>query len=63
MTGIFSVLNYPAIIFFILVHHIVLSVLNLVPNVSYLSIIPMGVLQFQHQEVGLPPTKSTRMCL
>jgi L-cystine uptake protein TcyP (sodium:dicarboxylate symporter family) len=63
MTGIFSVLNYPAIILLILVHHIVLSVQNLVPNVSYLSITPMGVLQFQHQEAGLPPTKSTRMCL
>jgi hypothetical protein len=60
MTGIFSVLN---LFFLILVHHIVLSVPDLVPNVSYLSIIPMGVLQFQHREVGLPPTKSTRMCL
>jgi hypothetical protein len=30
------------------VHHTVLSVQNLVPNASYLSITPMGVLRFQH---------------
>jgi hypothetical protein len=46
MTDIFSVLNYPAIILLILVHHTVLSVQNLVLNASYLSITPMGVLQF-----------------
>jgi hypothetical protein len=64
MTGIFSVLNYPTIIlFFILVHHTVLSVPNLVPSANYLFTTPMGVLQFQHQEAGLPPTKSTGKCL
>jgi hypothetical protein len=63
MTGIFSVLNNPSIILFFLVHHTVLSVQNLVPNASYLSITPMGVLQFQHQEAGLPPIKSTDRCL
>jgi hypothetical protein len=63
MTGIFSVLNYPTIIILILVHDIVLSVQNLVPNASYLSITPMGVLQFQHPEAGLPPIKSIGRCL
>jgi hypothetical protein len=63
MTGIFSVLNYPAIIFLILVHHIVLSVPNLVPSANYLFTTPMAVSQFQHREAGLPPTKSTGKCL
>jgi hypothetical protein len=63
MTGIFSVLNILQSFFLILVHHIVLSVQNLVPNASYLSITPMGVLQFLHQETGLPPIKSTGMYL
>jgi hypothetical protein len=36
---------------------------TLVPNASYLSITSMGVLQFQHQEAGLPPIKSTGRCL
>jgi hypothetical protein len=63
MTGIFSVSNYPAVILFIQVHHIVLSVQNLVPNASYLFITQMGALPFQHQEAWLPPIKSTDMCL
>jgi hypothetical protein len=63
MTDIFSVLNYPAIILLIPVHHIVLSVPNLVPSANYLFTTPIGVLQFQHQEAGLPPIKSTDMCL
>jgi hypothetical protein len=42
LTGIFSVLNYPAIFFLILVHHTVLSVPNLVPSASYLFTTPMG---------------------
>jgi hypothetical protein len=62
MTGIFSVFIILQLFLLILVHHIVLSVQNLVPNVNYLFTTPMGVLQFQHQEAGLPPTKSTRMC-
>jgi hypothetical protein len=61
MTDIFLVLNYPAIIFLILVHHTVLSVPNLVPSANYLFTTQMGVLQFQHQEAGLPPIKSTDM--
>jgi hypothetical protein len=36
MTGIFSILNFPAVIFSILVHHTASSVQNLVPSVSYL---------------------------
>jgi hypothetical protein len=48
MTGIFSVLNYPAVIFLILVHHTVLSVQNLVSNASYLSTTQMGALPSQH---------------
>jgi hypothetical protein len=63
MTGIFSVLNYLLLFFLILVHHIVLSVPNLVPSANYLFTTPMGVLPFQHQEAGLPPIKSTDMCL
>jgi thioredoxin-related protein len=55
LTGIFSVLNYPAIILFDSMHHTVLSVPNLVPSVSYLFTTPMGVLQFLHPEAGLPP--------
>jgi hypothetical protein len=58
LTGIFSVLNYPAIILFILVHHTVLSVPNLVPSASYLFTTLMGVLQFLHLEAGLPPIRS-----
>jgi hypothetical protein len=55
MTGIFFVLNNPAIILFDSgASH---------SFISYLSITPMGVLQFQHQEAGLPPIKSTGMCL
>jgi hypothetical protein len=55
MTGIFTILNYPAIILFDSgASH---------SFISYLFTTPMGVLQFQHQEAGLPPTKSTRMCL
>jgi hypothetical protein len=58
LTGIFSVLNYPAIIFFILVHHTNLSVPNLVPSANYLFTTQMGVLQSLHQEAGLPPIRS-----
>jgi hypothetical protein len=63
MTGIFSILNYPAIIIFDSGSSHSLSVQNLVPNASYLSITQMGALQFQHQEAGLPPIKSTGRCL
>jgi hypothetical protein len=62
MTGIFSVLNYPAIILFYSGTSQSFISENLLPNVNYLFTTPMGVLQFQHQEAGLPPTKSTRMC-
>jgi hypothetical protein len=48
MTGIFSVLNYPAIILFDSgASHSFISA-NLVPNANYLFTTPMGVLQFQH---------------
>jgi hypothetical protein len=63
MTGIFSILNYPAIIIFDSGSSHSLSVQNLVPNASYLSITQMGALQFQHQGAGLPPIKSTGRCL
>jgi hypothetical protein len=48
MTGIFTVLNYPAIILFYSGASIVLSVPNLVPSVNCLFTTPMGVSQFQH---------------
>jgi hypothetical protein len=63
MTGIFSVLNYPAIILFDSGASHSLSVPNLVPSANYLFTTPMGVLQFQPQEAGLPPIKSTGRCL
>jgi hypothetical protein len=57
MTGIFLVLNYPAIILFDSgASHSFISA-------NCLFTTPMGVLQFQHQEAGLPPIKSTNMCL
>jgi hypothetical protein len=40
--SIFSVLNYPAAIFLILVHHTTSSAQNLVPSVSYLFTTQMG---------------------
>jgi hypothetical protein len=53
MTSIFSVLNYPAIILFDSgASHSFISA-------NYLFTTPIGVLRFQHQEAGLPPTKST----
>jgi hypothetical protein len=55
LTGIFLVLNYPAIILFDSGASHSLSVPNLVPSVSYLFTTQMGVLQFLHQEAGLPP--------
>jgi hypothetical protein len=62
MTGIFSVLNFPAVIFLILVHHTASSAQNLVPSISYLFTTQMGALQFLHQEAGLPPIRSIGMC-
>jgi hypothetical protein len=57
MTGIFSVLNYPAIILFDSgASHSFISA-------SYLFTTPMGVLPFQHQEAGLPPIKLIGRCL
>jgi hypothetical protein len=63
MTGIFSVLNYPAIILFYSgASHSFIST-----KFSAKCQLPFhhtnGVLQFQHQEAGLPPIKSTGMCL
>jgi hypothetical protein len=63
MTGIFTVLNYPAIILFdSSASHSFISA-----KFSAKCQLPFhhtnGVSQFQHQEAGLPPTKSTRMCL
>jgi hypothetical protein len=63
MTGIFIVLNYLAIILF-----------DSGASLSYISAkfsakcqLPFhhtdGGFQFQHQEAGLPPTKSTGKCL
>jgi hypothetical protein len=63
MTGIFSVLNYPAIILFYSgASHSFISTKFSV-NCQLLFITPMGVLQFQHQEAGFPPIKSTGRCL
>jgi hypothetical protein len=63
MTGIFSVLNYPVIIVFDSgASHSFISA-KFSSSASYLSITPMVVLQFQHQDAGLPPIKSTGMCL
>jgi hypothetical protein len=64
MTSIFTVLNYPAIILFDSgASHSFISA-----KFSAKCQLPFhhtngGVLQSQHQEAGLPPTKSTRMCL
>jgi hypothetical protein len=44
MNGIFSVLNYLAVVLLILVHHTASSAQNLVPNVSYLFTTQMGAL-------------------
>jgi hypothetical protein len=61
MTGIFLVLNYPAIILFDSgASH---SFISAKFSANYLFTTPMGVLQFQHHEAGLPPIKSTDMCL
>jgi hypothetical protein len=53
MTGIFTVLNYPAIILFYSgASHSFISA-KLMPSVNCLFTTPMGVLQFRHQEAGL----------
>jgi hypothetical protein len=63
MTGIFSVLNYPAIILFDSgASHSFISA-KFSAKCQLLFTTPMGALQFQHQEAGLPPIKSTDMCL
>jgi hypothetical protein len=63
MTGIVTVLNYPAIILFYSgASHSFISA-----KFSAKCQLPFhhtdGVLQFRHQEAGLPPTKSTGKCL
>jgi hypothetical protein len=61
MTGIFTVLNYPAIILFDSgASH---SFISAKFSANYLFTTPMGALQFQYQEAGLPLTKLTKMCL
>jgi hypothetical protein len=60
MTGIFTVLNYPAIILFDSgASH---SFISAKFSANCLFTIPMGVSQFQHQGAGLPPIKSIGMC-
>jgi hypothetical protein len=63
MTGIFTVLNYPAFILFDSgASHSFISA-NLVPSASCPFTTPMGALPFQHQEAELPLIKSTGKCL
>jgi hypothetical protein len=63
MTGIFSVLNYPAIILFdsSASHSFINTKFSAKCQLPFKH--TNGVLQFQHQEAVLPPTKSARMCL
>jgi hypothetical protein len=63
MTGIFSVLNNPAIILFDYgASHSFISA-KFIAKCQLPFHHTNGVLQFQHQEAGLPPIKSTGMCL
>jgi hypothetical protein len=60
MTGIFTVLNYPAIILFDSgASH---SFISAKFSASCLFTTPMGALPFQHQEAELPLIKSTGEC-
>jgi hypothetical protein len=63
MTGIFSVLNNPAIILFdsSASHSFISTKFSAKCQLPFHH--TMGALQFQHQEAGLPPIKSTGMCL
>jgi hypothetical protein len=62
MTGIFSVLNYPAVILFDsgASHSFISAKFSVKFQLTFYH--TNGALRFQHQEAGLPPFSSTDAC-